>query len=655
MKFPAFLTRSRLIALFLIVALGGGYFAYTKKTAAGTTPSYRLGTVEKQTIVTSVKGTGQVAGLREFAVSPEVSSRITAIHVKVGDKVTAGTPLVDLDRKSALRTVRDASQALRDAQISLASAQLEFKKSQKPVDALTITQAENALAKAKRDLADEQDGPTEYELKQAEADVASAEARIRLTTDGSMPTTVRDANDSFVITLQGISQNLDQYLNDVDSVLGIDSTITSLRYIKYISLLDSSRKDVAAQDYARAKISIRAASTAVKALDSKNEAPAEIEKARALVDEALGQASTMLMHTTEALQASLIASDFSQSELDGLKNKIDSDRSSISSKSSSLLSGTQAIQKAKDTYESDRLSYQKARNSLEEIKSGAKASDISTAQERVREAEASLASLRAKPEAIDIELAKNSLEQRQSSLTSAQNKLADAQETLNNYTVLAPFDGTVVALPLGISSDASSGSSVATLMTSQKIVSMPLNEVDAAKVKTGQKATIAFDAIDGLSLTGEVVLLSPIGTVTQGVVNYTVHVGFDSEDERIKSGMSASVSIITSVHADVLSVPNAAIKTQGEQSYVEVLSSKEMNGTSSTNGLIESKETPSRLPIEVGATNDEMTEILSGLTEGEKIIVQTITAAAGAQTSSAARTTGLPIGGLGGGAAVRIR
>jgi hypothetical protein len=75
--------------------------------------------------------------------------------------------------------------------------------------------------------------------------------------------------------------------------------------------------------------------------------------------------------------------------------------------------------------------------------------------------------------------------------------------------------------------------------------------------------------------------------------------------------MSASVSIITTVRADVLAVPNAAIKMQGEQSYVEVLSAKDGASTSSTNNLIESAETPSRLPIEIGTANDEMTEIIS--------------------------------------------
>jgi multidrug resistance efflux pump len=207
----------------------------------------------------------------------------------------------------------------------------------------------------------------------------------------------------------------------------------------------------------------------------------------------------------------------------------------------------------------------------------------------------------------------------------------------------------IVALPLDVSADASTGATIATLMTTQKIVSVPLNEVDASKVKVGQKATLAFDAIDGLSLTGEVVLVNPIGTVSQGVVNYAVHVAFDSTDDRIKSGMSASVSIITQVRADVLTVPNSAIKTQGETSYVEEFSAKDLSSVTSTNQLFASTAIPQRVQVETGVSNDELTEIVSGLTEGQKIISQTVKATTARTTTTSAASSAIRIPGVGGG------
>ena len=101
-----------------------------------------------------------------------------------------------------------------------------------------------------------------------------------------------------------------------------------------------------------------------------------------------------------------------------------------------------------------------------------------------------------------------------------------------------------------------------------------MNEVDVAKIKVGQKTTLTFDAIDGLSIAGEVIDIDAVGTVTQGVVNYNVKIGFDTQDERIKPGMSVSATIIIEVKQDVLLIPNSAIKSAGEAYYVEMPTEK---------------------------------------------------------------------------------
>src|SRR5665213_1862688 len=100
-----------------------------------------------------------------------------------------------------------------------------------------------------------------------------------------------------------------------------------------------------------------------------------------------------------------------------------------------------------------------------------------------------------------------------------------------------------------------------------------LNEVDAAKVNVGDKATLTFDAFPNLSLAGTVVELDPVGTVSQGVVNYNVQIGFTqpadtSSTEMVKPGMSVTADIVTQVHQNVAAVPNAAVHTLNGASYV---------------------------------------------------------------------------------------
>jgi len=215
-------------------------------------------------------------------------------------------------------------------------------------------------------------------------------------------------------------------------------------------------------------------------------------------------------------------------------------------------------------------------------------------------------------------------------VTQAENSLLDAKEKLANYYVYAPFSGVIAAVNVK-KGDSVSGTTLATLITKQRIAKISLNEVDVAKVKIGQKANLTFDAIDGLNITGEAAEIDSIGTVTQGVVNYAVKIVFDTQDERVKPGMSVSASVITDVKQDVLLAPNAAVKSNGEQ-YVEILENN----------------VPRSQTIGIGLSNDTMTEIISGLNEGDKVVTQTITGntTGTTQTSSQSRNGGFRIPGM---------
>lgn len=245
-----------------------------------------------------------------------------------------------------------------------------------------------------------------------------------------------------------------------------------------------------------------------------------------------------------------------------------------------------------------------------------------------------------------------SLQFSQNSIADQERKLQQMKDDLANYTITAPFSGTIATLSVKQYDTVSTGSSVATIITSQKIAEISLNEIDAAKVKIGQKATLAFDAIDGLSIAGSVAAIDAVGTVSQGVVTYKVQVVFGTQDDRVKSGMSVSTAIITDVKQDVLTVPNSAIKTQGGTSYVEYFDpALTTTGTTGSAG-IPSTVAPTQRSVVAGLSNDTMTEIVSGLTEGQQIVVRTIagTAATATQAPSILNAAGVRTQGGGGGA-----
>ncbi len=212
-----------------------------------------------------------------------------------------------------------------------------------------------------------------------------------------------------------------------------------------------------------------------------------------------------------------------------------------------------------------------------------------------------------------------------------QNALLDAQTTLGDYSIRTPMAGVVANIPINVGDEISGGTIAATMISASRIVMVSLNEVDVAKVAVGQKASLTFDAVPGLTLTGSVTELDTIGTQTQGVVNYTVKVSFDSQDERIKPGMTVTAAIITESRNNILVVPASAVKSRGSEYYVETLP-----GVSADNsrGGITSAALPARVPVQVGLTNDTMTEIIGGLTEGDIIISRTIAATAAAPAPS---------------------
>ncbi len=207
-----------------------------------------------------------------------------------------------------------------------------------------------------------------------------------------------------------------------------------------------------------------------------------------------------------------------------------------------------------------------------------------------------------------------------------QKALDDAKSKLADYSIYSPSAGTITAMSLKVGDTISANSSIATLVSSQQIAEITLNEVDAAKVKVGQKVNVTFDAVSDLNITGKVADIDTLGTVTQGVVNYTVKISFDTQDERVKPGMSVTADIITDAKSDVLTIPNSAIKSQGSQKYVE-LAEGQINGGQQLLANVSASALKSPLQqqtVETGLSNDTYTEVVSGLKEGDIIVSSTI-------------------------------
>jgi HlyD family secretion protein len=268
---------------------------------------------------------------------------------------------------------------------------------------------------------------------------------------------------------------------------------------------------------------------------------------------------------------------------------------------------------------------------------------ISSAKQALQEAQNNLATLQAGPDAVTASQAELSVQEQ--------------EQAYSNYFTYAPFDGILANVSVQKGDTVNSGATIGTFITKDQIANVSLNEVDVTKVKVGQKATLTFDAVDGLTLTGEVAEVDQVGTVSQGVVSYNVKIAFDTTDDRVKSGMSVSAAIITDTRQNVIVIPTSAIKSASDgSSYVQVFNPP-LADTGSATGVA-STVVPANVTVETGLSDDTNTEITSGLKEGDQIVIKTIvatkttTSAAAPSILSSTRTsarTGTG-GGFGGGA-----
>ncbi len=211
-------------------------------------------------------------------------------------------------------------------------------------------------------------------------------------------------------------------------------------------------------------------------------------------------------------------------------------------------------------------------------------------------------------------------------------KLSDAKEKLLDYSVRAPFDGVVTGLSVNAGDSVSRDTTLASVITKEMIAKISLNEVDAARVHTGDTSILTVDALSGRSITGIVSKIDTIGTVTQGVVYYNAEISFSDSPELLRPGMSVSAGITVAEKKGVLIVPNSVIKkTDTGESFVQTQrqGTRRVPQTTVGNTLNLEQKT-----IETGIGNDTQTEVTSGLSEGESIVTQIISGGTSATAPS---------------------
>jgi len=198
----------------------------------------------------------------------------------------------------------------------------------------------------------------------------------------------------------------------------------------------------------------------------------------------------------------------------------------------------------------------------------------------------------------------------ENAVVTLENKKDDLLKTI----IVAPFDGTVVSVGVKrndvlSAQDYSSGGAIQLVDTTAIKFQGLVDEIDILKVKRGQKAMIAVDAVPDKIFTGAVTFISPYGEKdTSNVVKFAVTIELDPSDVELKGGLTATADIAIYDVQNVLLVPLSAVTTTPAGSSVTVMSEAE--------GQAETRE------VTLGVQNFQFAEVLSGLKEGDEVIIE---------------------------------
>lgn len=246
---------------------------------------------------------------------------------------------------------------------------------------------------------------------------------------------------------------------------------------------------------------------------------------------------------------------------------------------------------------------------------------------------------------------KQTLDNAEYEYNTALSNLTAAESDLAETTITAPMSGIVVGEPKPAGTMAVQGNSNPTVImriadTSQKQIMAKIDETDIGNIKVGQDATFTVDTYTNRTFTAHVSKISQTdtsntwdtnGTSTSSsssssssasVIYYYVTLDVDDPDDVLRLGMTARVEINTAEKEDALVVPIAALKTNDNGSYV-----LRVNASGQTE----------QVPVTTGIYSDEYVEILSGLSEGDRVSVSyNATSKSSSKSSSSNRRQGPP-------------
>jgi HlyD family secretion protein len=219
---------------------------------------------------------------------------------------------------------------------------------------------------------------------------------------------------------------------------------------------------------------------------------------------------------------------------------------------------------------------------------------------------------------VNLGVAEAAISRSEATVEQVRAQLSQAEEDLRNATIVSPIDGRVLSRDREVGDAVSSiltmGSGATLIMTvgdlREVYVKGKVDESDIGKVYLGQPARITVESYKDRSFTGKVTKISPMGVEKDNVTTFEVRVSISNELGKLMATMTANAEIMLEERKGVLAVPEGAIIYKKDRSLeVEIPDATAETGKR-------------RVAVTSGISNGSKTQIVSGLSEGQQVILQ---------------------------------
>lgn len=207
-----------------------------------------------------------------------------------------------------------------------------------------------------------------------------------------------------------------------------------------------------------------------------------------------------------------------------------------------------------------------------------------------------------------------SIQSASESLRSAEISMQNLQDTMNNYTITAPISGTIIEKDAKVGDAVKTGDTLCIVYDLSYLeMSINVDELQISSISVGQQVQITADAVPDKTYVGTVTRVSMKGKSDGGTTTYPVTIRIDDTDG-LRPGMNANAEIVVAEAKNALVVPNAAV-VRG--SYVLV--TKDSPSAANADTAMEAPEGFVYVPVKTGVSDDDYTQIVSGIQEGDTI------------------------------------